>query len=58
MDAVDKTGEANFQRTGQFDPLFLLLESSPTSKVFDGLRERDGSVDKLLLNVKDSVFKE
>lgn len=56
MDAVDKTGEANFQRiTGQFDPLFLLLESSPTSKVFDGLRERDGSVDKLLLNVKDSV---
>ena len=33
MDAVDKTGEANFQRTGQFDPLFLLLESSPTSKV-------------------------
>ena len=33
----------------------MLLESSPTSKVLDGLRERDGSVDKLLLNVKDSV---
>ena len=31
---LTRRGEANFQRiTGQFDPLFLLLESSPTSKV-------------------------
>ena len=57
MDVVGGTWEqANFQRiTGEFDPLFLPLESSATSKVLDGFQEGDGLVDKLLLNVKDSV---